>query len=79
MILLADISVFVSPNNTEYNIKDATARGWKGAANGTAELDANGKLSSGQIPTSVLLTTNVATTSETQQIITDYGNNANTQ
>ena len=53
MKTLAEISVFVAPNNTEYDIKDSTARGWKGAANGVAELDSNGKVPSSQLPSYV--------------------------
>ena len=75
MILLADISSFISPSNTEYNFKDATARGWKGTANGVAELDSTGKVPNAQIPSNVLLSSNVATTTETQEIISAYNAN----
>ena len=56
--IMADISK-ISPDGgtTELNIKDATARsnietlaGKIGAANGIAELDANGKVPSSQLP-----------------------------
>lgn len=75
MILLANISGFISPNNVEYDFKDATARGWKGTANGVAELDSTGKIPNAQIPANVLLSSSVATTAETQEIISAYSAN----
>lgn len=87
---MADISKIKTPDGTTYDIKDTTARqdiggklntSLKGAANGLAELDANGKVPSTQLPSYVddVLEYNgqsaFPTTGETGKIYVDTATN----